>query len=244
MSAPFIAAVAAFMLVLLAWPARNGRQLLRAPDSGATGVRWGPTSGRRLGFAVVPAIAVVALVPGPWAVVGGVVVATVAFVALDRFEDAAVVRRRQRLADQLVEALELLAGALASGSPVRSAIAEVAAVSPPETAEVLGLVTSHIRVGRSERDAWLALAGDPVVGPVWGRAARDLARNAETGAAVVQVLRVHAGEAVAVRRGQVEKQAKTVGVQSVLPLVCCFLPAFVLVGVVPVIAGLVRAYLP
>ena len=72
---------------------------------------------------------------------------------------------------------------------------------------------------------------------VWGPTARDLARCADSGAAISQVLAVHAAEARARRRAQRETSARTTGVRSVLPLVCCFLPAFVLVGVVPIVAA-------
>jgi hypothetical protein len=36
----------------------------------------------------------------------------------------------------------------------------------------------------------------------------------------------------------VEVAARTAGVRAVIPLVACFLPAFILLGVVPVVAGL------
>lgn len=77
---------------------------------------------------------------------------------------------------------------------------------------------------------------------VWGAVARDLARCAESGAAVAEVLEVHAAEARALRRARREMAARTVGVRSVLPLVCCFLPAFILVGVVPIIAATLGSF--
>ena len=38
------------------------------------------------------------------------------------------------------------------------------------------------------------------------------------------------------------KEARKVGVRSVVPLMACFLPAFILVGVVPIVAGLLRDF--
>jgi pilus assembly protein TadC len=40
-----------------------------------------------------------------------------------------------------------------------------------------------------------------------------------------------------VRRWQAEAAARKAGVLAVAPLVLCFLPAFILIGVVPVIVG-------
>ena len=60
--------------------------------------------------------------------------------------------------------------------------------------------------------------------------------------AVAEVLEVHAAEARALRRARREMAARTVGVRSVLPLVCCFLPAFILVGVVPIIAATLGSF--
>ncbi|MFZ2260527.1 MAG: type II secretion protein F, partial [Luteococcus japonicus] len=69
---------------------------------------------------------------------------------------------------------------------------------------------------------------------------RDLARSSETGSAAARVLRQHAQDLrVAVRDAQLGR-ARAVGVRSVLPLMACFLPAFLLTGVVPVVAGLVK----
>jgi pilus assembly protein TadC len=51
-------------------------------------------------------------------------------------------------------------------------------------------------------------------------------------------LRAHADDARTEARDAAVKAARTVGVRSVVPLMTCFLPAFVLVGVVPIIASL------
>lgn len=53
---------------------------------------------------------------------------------------------------------------------------------------------------------------------------------------------MHAEDARQESRDQALKQARTVGVRSVIPLMACFLPAFVLIGVVPIIAGLIQGF--
>ena len=87
--------------------------------------------------------------------------------------------------------------------------------------------------------AWSELADDEV----WGPVARDVARSARSGTSLVEVLYVHADEARLARREVTLQRARTAGVRSVVPLMACFLPAFILVGVVPIIAGLLERLL-
>ncbi|MGA4668954.1 type II secretion system F family protein [Propionibacteriaceae bacterium Y1923] len=246
-----VAGLAVVVLVGLLRPPEVGRDLLRRPPGqpgqpGRSGRRVGPGSGgqQRVLVSAAAGLATGALVASVWALLVAPVVGVAAWFWLGQLDDAGLVRRRRRLAEQLPEVLGLLASALSAGSPTRVAIDDVAAVSLPESRAVLESVGSHLRVGRSEQEAWQQVADDPALAPVWGGPARDLARNATSGAAVVEVLQVHATQARANHRGEVEKQARTVGIRSVLPLMTCFLPAFVLVGVVPIIAGLVSSYLP
>lgn len=198
--------------------------------------RLGSTT--RGGLALVALAVGILLVPGAAGLGVAPILAGVTWLVSGRMESPAVLRARRELVLEMPQALSLLASALLAGSPPRVAVRQVAEVSGTRTRELLESVAGHVQVGCAEPEAWLALADDPVAGPVWGRAARDLARNAHSGAAVVELLELHAEQALAVRRARVERQARTVGVQSVLPMTACFLPAFVLVGVVPIIAGL------
>lgn len=230
----------------LLWAPPAARGLL-APtpeiDSAASRPRLPPPpAGQRLLYAGVAGVAALVVIPGWQGVVAAGVIAALVHLGTGRMVSAEVRRTRRELTDELPECLSLLAGVLAAGSPLRVAVAEVASVSPSATRSLLESVAGHIQVGRGEDEAWQAVADDPVATPIWGLAARDLARNAQSGAAVVDLLRRHATDARAERAGQVEKQARTVGVHSVMPLMVCFLPAFVLVGVVPIIAGLVGQF--
>lgn len=246
MNAAVIASIAVGVLVMLLRPPEAGRELLAAPVRAGPSSPVGAITGGSTRLVVSAAAGLVAflLAPSIWTLVGAPALGAAVWFWLSRMDDRKHTATRQRLAEELPEVLGLLASALSAGSPTRVAVAEVAAVSPADSRGVLETVGSHIRVGRSEQQAWDDIAADPVLAPVWGGPARDLARNATSGAAVVEVLHVHATEARAELRSQVEKQAKTVGIRSVLPLMTCFLPAFVLVGVVPIIAGLISSYLP
>ena len=148
-----------------------------------------------------------------------------------RKADRAVVR-------ELPETLDLLAVCLEAGAPMTNAVATVAAVSQPATAAILHGIDAQLQVGRDPQDAWGSLADHPD----WGPPARDAARSARSGTSLVECLRVHADEARRRRREQETKRARSVGVKSVQPLALCFLPAFVLIGVVPLVASLLGTF--
>ena len=69
-------------------------------------------------------------------------------------------------------------------------------------------------------------------------AARALARACDGGAPVATAVSRLAAEVRAEGRSAAEQAARRVGVLAVAPLGLCFLPAFVLLGVVPVVLGL------
>lgn len=166
------------------------------------------------------------------AVAGGVF-GVVAVAALGRVEGAQSKRERAALSEQLPSTLELMASGLDAGLPLRGALSAVSEVCPEPTASLLHSVSAQTQIGRSDADAWGWLRAHPV----WGDAARDLARSADSGAAVAHVLRVHAAEARRRHWAALEVRARAVGVKSVLPLMTCFLPAFILLGVVPIVAS-------
>lgn len=135
--------------------------------------------------------------------------------------------------------LELLSACLEAGAPMRRAVDTVAEVCEEPTAGLLGRVSGQLRLGRTEAEAWSVVADDAL----WGAVARDVARSARSGTSLTQGLLVHAEDQRRRLEAEQTKAARSVGVRSVLPLMVCFLPAFVLVGVVPMIAGLLGNFL-
>ena len=168
-------------------------------------------------------------------VLAGPLVAGIVWLALGRLESGkSRAERTQALAD-LPQSLDLMQACITAGQPLRQAVETVARVMGAPIAELFDPVTRAISVGLSDAEAWRVQSTDPVIGYV----ARDLARHAAWGTSVTQVLAQHATD---VRRQVAAARlaaAKAVGVKSVLPLSLCYLPAFVLTGVVPVIAGAV-----
>lgn len=147
---------------------------------------------------------------------------------------------RDALVRALPGALDLLAACLEAGLPLRSALPEVIAVTPAPLRDLLAGVDAAVAVGVDEAEAWTALAEDPSLGLV----ARDVARALRSGTPLATVIVTHAADARRDRRAVVESSAKSVAVRTVLPLMVCYLPAFVLIGVVPIIAGTLLNLLP
>lgn len=189
----------------------------------------------RAGEAGRKAVAVgVLIVIGTASPAGAVLGGLLCFGILLRLFATRSARPDRRMVAQLPDALDFLAVVLEAGAPVPAAVQAVADISPHPTADLLHRVARSMQLGADAGDSWDALASHLV----WGRAAGDLARSARSGTTLAGTLRMHAAEARQEHRDRTIKAARTVGVKSVLPLMVCFLPAFVLVGVVPIVVGL------
>jgi pilus assembly protein TadC len=149
-------------------------------------------------------------------------------------------RRRQQLIMEVPQALELMAACLGAGLPARTACAAVVRAFGGAVADDLGQVLALQQLGLPEVAAWRTLRDHPQLGPV----SADLARSVESGTSVVEGLRHHAAAAREARRSDLEVRARTVGVRSVLPLMMCFIPSFLLLGIVPAVVSAVFNALP
>lgn len=200
-----------------------------------------PTVSRRIVVAAVAGAAICVLVQrllpssGWWPFGAWPLLVALAVGVLGGLEPAASQRRRQRLVAEVPQALELMADGLAAGLPLRGACAAVVDAFDGPVAEDVGVVLRSVELGVEEAAAWALLAGHPQL----GAAASDLSRSAESGTELVQTLRHHATAARERRRAALQQSARGVGVRSVLPLMTCFLPAFLLLGVVPTVVSAV-----
>jgi hypothetical protein len=70
-----------------------------------------------------------------------------------------------------------------------------------------------------------------------------VSRASATGAPLAAAMRELAADERERARWAATEQARVAGVRAVGPLAACFLPAFVLVGVVPVVAGVAGSLL-
>lgn len=175
-----------------------------------------------------------ALTLGGWiAPVAGIAVALGADRALRRLEPPAVRRRRERESADLPLAADLLAAALRGGTPVDRAVEAVADALGGPLAERLTRVGRTLRLGGDPPEAWAHLA--PVEGAQ--RLIAAAVRSSASGAALAGGLTRLADDLRADRVVAAEAAARRAGVLIVLPLGLCFLPAFILAGLVPVVVA-------
>jgi Flp pilus assembly protein TadB len=168
-----------------------------------------------------------------WLYLSAPVVLIGAFWILGRFESSASRRRRQLLVDQLPEALDLMMVSVQAGQPLRNAVLLAVNGLPEPVAGLIGRVSQGIAVGLTEAEAWQALADEPMVADL----AADLARSLNWGTSSAVVLSSYRRQWR--RRSATSRlaAAKAVGVRTILPLGLCYLPAFMLLGVVPMVAS-------
>lgn len=179
-------------------------------------------------------LAVAVLVGGWFGLLAGAAVAIGLDRGLRRLEPAAVRARRLAEAAELPLAADLLAVALRGGASTHQAVAAVADVLPGSLGDRLARVARVLGLGGSPAEAWAELT--PVAGA--DRLVRAAVRSAEHGSALADALGRLADDLRADRIIAAEAAARRAGVLIVLPLGLCFLPAFVLAGLVPVIVAL------
>jgi pilus assembly protein TadC len=181
--------------------------------------------------------AALAPVGGALTRVGAGLLAGVAVAVLLHRLDLSARRRETALLEaELPLGLELVAGCLHAGVPLEAAVSAACSALGGRFAATLAPVAAALTIGAAPADAWLELAADPVLGPV----ARALSRAARTGEPVADALDRLAADRRRAHRAAGAAAARRAGVSAVAPLGACFLPAFVLIAVVPVVAGLAR----
>jgi pilus assembly protein TadC len=134
--------------------------------------------------------------------------------------------------------LELIGAMLESGAGLGRSLQLIATLVPPELARQLRPVASALAIGADWKTAWHSSgAQTPQL-----RALRDaLTFVALTGAPSSALLYAQAARLRRERHRAAEQRAAALGVKLVVPLGLCSLPAFVCLGVVPVLLGLLPA---
>ncbi len=195
--------------------------------------------GSHLVAAGLAGVGVVSVVDGWVGVLAGPVVALVTYRLVGRLEPAAVRARRLRIARDLPLAVDLLVVCLRAGRPVGVAASVVGAAVAGPLGDELGRVAARVRLGADPQLAWADAGRDAALGPL----ARAVVRALETGSPLAESLTHFTDDLRAERRARVDETARRVAVASAGPLGLCFLPAFVLVGIVPTVIGAFRTLL-
>ncbi|MEU6481193.1 type II secretion system F family protein [Streptomyces sp. NPDC047017] len=137
-------------------------------------------------------------------------------------------------ARQLPLAADLLAACVAAGAgPVVAAQAVGDALGGP-VGEALARGAAEVRLGSGPADAWRGLASIPGAAAL----ARLLERAGESGLPAAAPVARLAADARAERARTATARARRAAVLVTAPVGLCFLPAFVAVGVLPVVIGL------
>ncbi|MDQ6933783.1 MAG: type II secretion system F family protein [Actinomycetota bacterium] len=186
-------------------------------------------------------IAGMAFLGGAFFVGGGVLGTVVGLAAagltwrtLGAAESPATRQRRERLHRDLPVGIDLLAACLDAGGAPESSLRLVAEALGGPVADEFLAVHHRLVLGVDPALVWRDVAVHPELGPL-GRA---IGRANESGASITTAVRGQAAELRSRDRTEVEIRAKSIEVKAAAPLGLCFLPAFVLLGVVPLVAGI------
>jgi Flp pilus assembly protein TadB len=212
---------------------RGGIAAGSAGPAGAVGGDGPPSNRRgRLLAALGAGAGGAVFLGGALGLIAGAGMGVLAWVWVGRLEPAAVAKNRERIVATVPLAAELLAAALAAGCPPGPAAEAVGRAIPGPLGARLMSVSAVIRVGADPIDAWDRFAAEPALRAL----GRVMAGAASRGTSPVPALERIARDADDVARWAAESRARSVGAKAAVPLGLCFLPAFVLVGIVPVIA--------
>jgi hypothetical protein len=225
-------AVALLGAALLVAGAPSGRHRLRALQAPPPP----PVPPLRPGWVCIGAAAAGALagaVAGPLpALLVAAATAAAGAVAVRRNRDGGTLPLEQDTA--LAAGWELLAVCLEAGLPV--SVAASAAAEPLHGAAGARLrgVAGLLELGADPVSAWRSAEQLPALSTF----ARAAGRSAGTGSALAQVARAEAARLRATLLDTAQARAQRAAVLITGPLGLCFLPAFVVLGIAPVVVGL------
>ncbi len=135
--------------------------------------------------------------------------------------------------------MDLLVVAIGAGLTPTLAIRELASLAPAPFAAAFAEVDR--RVGRGQRLADAVNALPEHLGEPARAIAATISGAERYGAPLAPALELLAHDARRERRRTAEETARTLPVKLCFPLVCCTLPAFVLLTIAPLVAGAIRS---
>ncbi|WP_238153246.1 type II secretion system F family protein [Kribbella speibonae] len=182
--------------------------------------------------AAAATLAALTLIGLPW----GLLPAAIAYYtiprALSRLEPATTKHRNARIARDLPLAIDLLTACLRAGRPPQHALTLVAEALPGPLADVFTKIAHHLALGADPTTAWAHLRTEPSCAPM----ARAITRSLRSGAPLSKTLEHLADETRRSHHHTADQQARAAESRATVPLGLCFLPAFVLLSIVPTIA--------
>ncbi len=171
----------------------------------------------------------------------GLAVGVVAVMAvrqwLDSLPAAGQVARERERRHELPVVVDLLAACLRVGATPIRAVEAVATVATSSLSGDLQRIAAALRIGGSPDEAWRLVPADV------DQVANVMIRSARSGAPASHLLLRVGVDLRAASRLAALAEARRLGVRITGPLGLCFLPAFLLIGVVPLVMSLVQAWM-
>lgn len=133
--------------------------------------------------------------------------------------------------------LELLAAASEAGMALPGAMGLIADVADTRIRRALRGVVAGLEMGASWEHSWAAAPNVRAVNQL----REALSFSALTGAAAAPLLYAEAAQIRRMAKRAAEAKAASLGVKLVIPLGLCSLPAFVCLGIVPVVIAMIPA---
>ncbi|MEV4267563.1 type II secretion system F family protein [Kribbella sp. NPDC049584] len=234
MSEAFTAATAVALGIYLAVPPHPNIRRLTRPQP-RTSPRTPPH--HRLAAATT-ALGALLLIGLPWGAIPAAIALYAVPRALSRLEPAATKQRNTQLARDLPLAIDLLTACLRAGRPPQHALTLVAEALPGPLADLFTKIAHHLALGADPTTAWAHLRAEPTCAPV----ARAITRSLRSGAPLSKTLEHLADETRRSHHHAADQQARATESRAALPLGLCFLPAFVLLSIVPTVADSLIPY--
>lgn len=233
----WVAAICAAFAAALALPPWRGWPTTSPASAVSTRDDLGWVRRGRVLWSLLAGVGAATFLTGLGGVVVGLGVVALTWAWIGRLEPPS--RRRQRAAAErdLPGVVHLLATALESGCDVAEALRLVSDALPGPATVLLDAVPGRLALGVPPDVAWRPVLDSAELAPL-GRA---MVRAHRSGAAVTDEVARLADELERRAKTRVEDRARAVGVKAALPLGLCLLPSFLLMGVVPLVAGLLRS---
>ena len=135
--------------------------------------------------------------------------------------------------------LDLLGACLRAGLPVSAAITAMASTAPKPMADTLSRVADLLTLGADPDAAWSEAALDPDTEALARMARRSARSGSSLSSSMAELAERSRGDAEDLAAAAAERA----GVLISGPLGLCFLPAFIALGIVPVVIGLATTVL-
>ncbi len=231
--------------VWIAWPVDQYARVARVlgwSERGSPGGEDGSSRRERrdMAVALLAGFAAAAVIGGAGGMAAGCGLALLVRRLVARLEPAAVRLERAKLAADLPLAAALLAASVRAGASVSGAAEAVGRAMPGPLGDRLTGGAAAAAVGVPPEQAWQSLVDDQVL----AKLGRTLVQAETAGASPVLALAALAEDAAAMARWAAQARARSLGPRAALPLGVCFLPAFLIVGVVPFVVSVAGAVLP